>query len=62
MLKIYGVPHSRTFRVIWLANEIGVPYEHVPVTFSPQMHSARSRGTSHSTPTVSYPRLTTMGS
>ena len=35
MLKIYGVPHSRTFRVIWLANEIGVPYEHVPVTFSP---------------------------
>jgi glutathione S-transferase len=34
MLKIYGAPHSRTFRVIWLANEIGIPYEHVPVTFS----------------------------
>ena len=34
MLKIYGAPHSRAFRVIWLANEIGVPYEHVPVTFS----------------------------
>ena len=33
MLKIYGAPHSRAFRVIWLANEIGVPYEHVPVTF-----------------------------
>jgi glutathione S-transferase len=34
MLKIYGAPHSRTFRVIWLANEIGIPYEHIPVTFS----------------------------
>ena len=34
MLKIYGAPHSRAFRVIWLANEIGIPYEHIPVTFS----------------------------
>ena len=34
MLKIYGAPHSRAFRVIWLANEIGVPYEHIPVTLS----------------------------
>ena len=34
MLKIYGASHSRAFRVIWLANEIGIPYEHIPVTFS----------------------------
>jgi glutathione S-transferase len=34
MLKIYGAPHSRAFRVIWLANEIGTAYEHIPVTFS----------------------------
>ena len=34
MLRIYGAAHSRAFRVIWLANEIGVPYEHVPVTFN----------------------------
>jgi len=34
MLKIYGAPHSRAFRVIWLANEIGIPYEHVPLSFS----------------------------
>jgi glutathione S-transferase len=33
MLKIYGAAHSRAFRVIWLANEIGLPYEHIPVTF-----------------------------
>jgi glutathione S-transferase len=34
MLKIYGASHSRAFRVIWLANEIGIPYEHIPVSFS----------------------------
>ena len=34
MLKIFGAPHSRAFRVIWLANEIDIPYEHIPVTFS----------------------------
>ena len=33
MLKIYGAAHSRTFRVIWLANEINVPYQHIPVRF-----------------------------
>src|SRR5215203_3222038 len=33
MLKIYGAAHSRAFRVIWLANEIGLSYEHIPVTF-----------------------------
>jgi len=33
MLKIYGAPHSRAFRVIWLANECGIAYEHIPVTF-----------------------------
>jgi len=34
MLKIYGVANSRAFRVIWLANEIGVPYEHIPLSFA----------------------------
>ena len=33
MLKIYGAAHSRAFRVIWLAEESGIPYQHVPVTF-----------------------------
>jgi glutathione S-transferase len=27
MLKILGTPHSRAFRVIWLANELGIPYD-----------------------------------
>jgi glutathione S-transferase len=28
-LKIYGVPQSRAYRVLWMAQECGVPYEHV---------------------------------
>ena len=31
MLKIYGVYRSRASRNIWLANELGIPFEHVPV-------------------------------
>ncbi len=31
MLKIYGVYRSRVTRNIWLANELGIPFEHVPV-------------------------------
>jgi glutathione S-transferase len=62
MLKIYGAPHSRAFRVIWLANEIGIPYEHVPVTFDPQTHSAKSLGTLRSIPTGACLPSTMMGS
>lgn len=32
-LKIYGTPASRTFRVLWMAEELGIDYEHVPVEF-----------------------------
>lgn len=32
MLKIYGQARSRAFRVIWLAKEANIAYEHVPVT------------------------------
>jgi len=31
-LRIYGDILSRTDRVLWLANELGVQYEHVPVS------------------------------
>ena len=34
MLKIYGQPRSRAFRVIWLAKEAGIPYEHIPVSIT----------------------------
>jgi glutathione S-transferase len=32
-LKIYGIPKSRTFRALWAAEELGVPYENIPVDF-----------------------------
>src|SRR5918997_2156605 len=30
-LKIYGVLRSRTARIVWLAKELDIPFEHVPV-------------------------------
>src|SRR5437660_445244 len=34
MLKIYGVPRSRAFRTLWMAKELGLEYEHVPIDFA----------------------------
>lgn len=34
MLKIYGQPRSRAFRVLWLCKESNIPYEHIPVTIN----------------------------
>jgi glutathione S-transferase len=31
LLTIYGVYRSRASRIIWLAHELGIPFEHVPV-------------------------------
>jgi glutathione S-transferase len=33
-LKIYGVARSRAFRTLWMANELGLDYEHVKVDFA----------------------------
>jgi glutathione S-transferase len=33
-LKIYGVPMSRAFRALWMANELGLDYENVPIHFA----------------------------
>lgn len=33
-LRIYGVPRSRAFRALWLAKELGLDYENVPVDFA----------------------------
>ncbi|WP_162917051.1 glutathione S-transferase family protein [Dongia deserti] len=31
-LKIYGTARSRTARVLWMATELGLPFEHTPLT------------------------------
>lgn len=33
-LKIYGVARSRAFRTLWMAGELGLPYEHVKLDFA----------------------------
>jgi len=33
-LKIYGVAQSRAARALWMAEECGVPYEHIPTHFA----------------------------
>jgi glutathione S-transferase len=35
MLRIYHAPRTRGFRVIWLCEELNIPYEIKPVDFSP---------------------------
>jgi glutathione S-transferase len=35
MLKIYHAPRTRGFRVVWLCEELGTPYQIVPVNMSP---------------------------
>ena len=34
MIKLYGVPQSRAGRCLWALEELGVPYELVPVSFT----------------------------
>jgi len=34
MIKIYGGPRSRAVRCLWMAEEIGVPYENVKTNFA----------------------------
>jgi glutathione S-transferase len=33
-LKIYGYPKTRTYRTLWMAHELGLAYELVPVNFA----------------------------
>ena len=33
-LKIYGVAASRAIRTLWMAEELGIAYEHVPIDFA----------------------------
>lgn len=40
MLTIYGVYRSRATRNIWLAGELGIPFNHVPVTQPYRAHAA----------------------
>lgn len=34
-LRIYGIPRTRAFRVIWMAKELGLDYENLPIETGP---------------------------
>src|SRR5262245_39410304 len=34
MIKLYGIRQSRAARSLWCLEELGVPYEHVPIHFA----------------------------
>ncbi|MEE2777248.1 MAG: glutathione S-transferase family protein [Acidobacteriota bacterium] len=40
MLQIYHVPRTRSIRAIWLCEELGVPYEAVPVEFTAEFKNS----------------------
>ena len=40
VLKIYHVPGTRAIRVVWLCEELELPYERVPVDFSPEYRAS----------------------
>src|SRR5215467_6349294 len=34
-LRIYGIARTRAFRALWMAEELGLDYEHVPIEVGP---------------------------
>jgi glutathione S-transferase len=47
MLTIYGVYRSRASRNIWLANELGLPFKHVPVIQHYRLPEPKPAGVLH---------------
>jgi len=49
-LSIYGIARTRAFRALWMANELGIPYEHLPIEIgeagarSPQLLAINPNG------------------
>ena len=41
MIKIFHVPGTRSVRVIWTCEELGLPYEVIPVDFSMAYRSSQ---------------------
>ena len=39
-LKIYGTPRSRAFRTLWLAKELGLDYDNIPINTSGESREA----------------------
>jgi glutathione S-transferase len=54
MLKLYGVLRSRATRNYWLLNELGVPFEHIPVIQAYRLQKPDAAGAPINTRTPSF--------
>jgi len=54
-LKIYGIVRSRAFRTLWIAEELGVPYEQIQTDFSDGPMSCRAPGFTAINPNAQIP-------
>ena len=52
MLKLYHAQLTRSIRILWLLEELGIPYELATVAFKPPRHSFEQN-----TPTGKFPAL-----
>src|SRR5258708_12984876 len=34
-LRIYGIARTRAFRALWMAEELGLDYDHIPIEIGP---------------------------
>lgn len=62
MLKIYGVYRSRATRPLWLAGEIGLPFEHVPVIQAYRLPDPNAPGAPVNTRSPEFLKVNPMGS
>lgn len=42
MLKLYGTPPTRVLRVMWVLNELGLEYEHIPIDLLSGEHTSQA--------------------
>jgi glutathione S-transferase len=62
MLKIYGVYRSRATRPLWLVEEIGLPFEHVPVIQAYRLPEPLEPGSPVNTLSAEFLAVNPMGS
>jgi glutathione S-transferase len=61
MLTLYGVARSRASRPIWLLNELGVPYRHIPVIQSYRLPDPLAEGAPRNTASPEFRAINPMG-
>ena len=61
MITLYGVYRSRASRPLWLLNEIGAPFTHVPVIQAYRLPDAKAKAEVLNTASPEFLKITPMG-